>query len=121
MAAVVGLQSLDQMWRSLAVRLSIASCLNLSASAIAGLFGLESVGVFSVLCMIEGALLLIASGGLDLVSSIFGTEVRKLLSKGNQDYSADRHKKEQKRAMGLVLLGFSLLTEAIVVSLLFGG
>jgi hypothetical protein len=71
--------------------------------------------------MVEGAVLLIAGGGLDMASSVFGTEAQRLLSKSNRRYSGEHHKSEQKRATGLILLGFSLLIEALVMSLLLGG
>jgi len=109
------------MWRSLLERLAVASCLNLVVSGIASSLGLRFVNVFDVLCMLEGALLLIAGGGLDMVSSIFGTEARRLLSRGTQKYSTQHHRDEQKKATGLILLGFSFLAEAMLMSILVGG
>ena len=98
----------------------VASCLNFIVAGIADSLGFGFINVFDVLCMLEGALLLIVGGGLDMVSSIFGTEARRVLSGGTQKYSTQHHRDEQKKATGLVLLGFSLLAEAMVMSILVG-
>jgi hypothetical protein len=90
---------------------------NLAASTIGHLFSYGFMNTFGLLSMLEGAVLLIGGGTLDIASSVFGTEARKILFRSKSDYSPDHHRKEQRKATDLILLGLVVLIESIILSL----
>jgi len=90
---------------------------NLAASATGYVLSYGFMNTFGMLSMLEGAVLLIGGGTLDIASSIFGTEARKILFRSKSNYSSDYHKKEQRKATDLILLGLIVLIESIILSL----
>jgi hypothetical protein len=90
---------------------------NLACSALGYVLSYGAMDTFGMLSMLEGAALLIGGGTLDIASSIFGTEARKILFRSKSDYSTDHHRKEQRKATDVILLGLVVLIESIILSL----
>ena len=107
------------MWSALIRPLLALNIFNLAVSMIGLVISYGFMNTFGLLSMLEGAVLLIAGGTLDVASSMFGTEVRKLLFRSKLDYSSDHHRKEQGKATDLVLLGLIVIVESMILSLFF--
>jgi hypothetical protein len=97
----------------------VLSILNLAVSMIGHVISFGFVNTFGLLSMIEGAVLLVAGSTLDIASSIFGTQASKLLFRSKREYSSDHHRKQQREATNLIVLGLVVVAESIVLSLFF--
>jgi lysylphosphatidylglycerol synthetase-like protein (DUF2156 family) len=72
---------------------------------------------FSVLALIEAAILMVVAGGMDFSSSIFIQKARHLVLGSEKEWSIGEHKSTQIRALRYLMAGLILLAEAILLSM----
>jgi hypothetical protein len=96
----------------------VLNVVNIVLAAVGCVWSFSFSSTFWLLSMLEGGLLLIAGGGLDIISSMFGTEFRRLMTGSKVEYSSKDHKKQQGRATILILLGLTLVIEVIAASMI---
>ena len=78
--------------------------------------GFRFLASFSTLALVEGALLMIMAGGMDIFSSIFITKARQLVFGSKKEWSIKEQKSTQHHAVPYVVVGLFLLGEAILLS-----
>lgn len=73
---------------------------------------------YTYLLMIEAALLFLASGSMDLTSSLFIHRVRQYLEHSEEEWSEERHHRAQRTGLTYAGAGALVLIESILLSLM---
>jgi hypothetical protein len=115
--SIVNERRSDWLWSALVRPMLALNIFNLAVSVIGHVIPFGFMNTFGLLSMIEGAILLVAGSTLDIASSIFGTEASKLLFRSKREYSSDHHRKQQRKATDLIVLGLVVVVESIILSL----
>ena len=95
---------------------SILNVANGGGSLIGSYFSYTFLPTFVLLALVEGAILLLIAGSLDLTSSVFYTKVRELLYKSREQYSLTEHNQAQRRANAYIVLGAVMIAESVLIS-----
>jgi len=77
-------------------------------------------GVLGDLVLVEGAILFLAAGLIDLSSSITAAEFRKTIFHTEEGYSSRAHKEAEKRALSFFLAGVIMFAILVGIRLVIG-
>ncbi len=87
---------------------------------IALISGENVIGYFSILLLIEAAIVFLLGSALETSSSLFFGKIREYVFHSEEKWSLEKYDNERKRASPYIILGFFLLLETFIFSFIIG-